>query len=204
VLSEYLEDLTEELEADLERDAEQNNLDGDDEEADLDISNNTSFGSTDSTNVVTPSLSYVPCAAHHIQLVVRDALEPTDEATKKLLAPFHELVKKCAQIVKMSKQSSLIAAALAEYEKKLQKANATRWNATKMMTVSVDGLLSDKEAWNAARNALPQKTAKQKEAYKQFNVTSEERKMLKEFNVLLEKFESVTDEFQSDGVSISK
>ena len=54
------------------------------------------------------------------------------------------------------------------------------------------------------RNKLPKRTAKQKETRNNFSIDEKERKMLEELKQLLEMFEWVTDELQSNKVSISR
>ena len=72
----------------------------------------------------------MPCLAHNIQLVIKDGLKLDDEYNKLL-----DHVSK--NIVNKSKSSSIIAAELRKFDKKLNKKNITRWNSILFMVRSV-------------------------------------------------------------------
>ena len=55
-------------------------------------------------------LAYIPCEAHTIQLVIKDALEQAVE--------FDDVSNKAARLTRISKQSIVIAEELAILEKK--------------------------------------------------------------------------------------
>jgi hypothetical protein len=52
-------------------------------------------------------------------------------------------------------------------------------------------------------NNMPRKTNVQKAVKRNFDITTVEREMLTELRVVLEMFEFVTDEFQSNRINIS-
>ena len=60
------------------------------------------------------------------------------------------------------------------------------------------------EQFKKIKEKMPNKTKKQKIARKSFEITTEEREILQELVTILGWFEWVTDEFQSNRVSISK
>jgi hypothetical protein len=72
----------------------------------------------------------MPCLAHNIQLVIKDGMKLDDESNKLL-----DHVSK--KIVNKSKSSSIIAAELRKFDKKLNKKNITRWNSILFMVRSV-------------------------------------------------------------------
>ena len=140
-------------------------------------------------------LSYIPCAAHNIQLVIKDGLT-LDETYTKLID------RVSTDIVSKSKCSTTIAEELREFNKKLCKKNLTRWNSTLFMIRSVLNL--SPAEFSSIRNKLPTKTDKQRTSKKNFSISGTDRKMLEELKTILEMFEFVTDELQGDGVTISK
>jgi hypothetical protein len=71
-------------------------------------------------------MAYLPCAAHNLQLVIKDGLK-LDEAYTKLVKHVAE------DIVNKSKYSTVIAEDLREFDLKFAKRNATRWNSILMM-----------------------------------------------------------------------
>ena len=86
--------------------------------------------------------------------------------------------------------------------KKFHKKNVTRWNSILFMTRSV--LKLTPAEYKAIRAVLPCKTIAQKQVKQNFDVSSEERDMLQEMVDILSAFEFVTDELQSNKVSISR
>jgi hypothetical protein len=139
--------------------------------------------------------AYIPCAAHNIQLVIKDGL--------KLSAEFELLLLKVAKnIVNKSKFSTIIAEELRSMAKKFCKRNKTRWNSILFMIRSV--LKVSASELKQIQNSMPNKTSKEKTARKNFSLTAVERAMLEELKDLLELFEFVTNEFQTDDVSISR
>ncbi len=137
----------------------------------------------------------MPCAAHNIQLVLKDGLQ-LDEVMTKLID------KVSKEIVSKSKFSSYVAEELLKFRKKFAKRVVTRWNSILFMIRSVLKLTPVEFA--TIRSKMPKKTTQQKEARDKFNISDTERKMLEELKVVLEWFEWVTDELQSNDVSISK
>lgn len=140
-------------------------------------------------------LAYEPCSAHNIQLVLKDGFE---EVTF-----LNELIKKISKnIVSRSKFSALIAEELREFNKKFAKRVVTRWNSILMMARSVLSVTPDQ--FKKIREKMPTYSQKQKDAKKSFELSLKEREILKELVQILEWFENVTDEFQSNRVSISR
>ena len=90
-----------------------------------------------------------------------------------------------------SKCCTAIAEELQAFNKILCTRNVTRWISTLFMIAVI-------------RNKLPKRTAKQKETRNNFCIDDKERKMLTELKQLLEMFGWVTDELQSNKVSISR
>lgn len=142
-----------------------------------------------------PRLAYEPCSAHNIQLVLKDGFEDR---------PFlDDLIKRLSKnIVSRSKFSALIAEELRNFGKKFAKRAVTRWNS---ILFTARSLLKVTPAEYAnLKKKMPTKTKKQRKAKSEFDLTSVEREILNELVIILEWFEWVTDEFQSNRVSISK
>lgn len=137
----------------------------------------------------------MPCVAHHIQLVIKDGFN--------LNGDLKALIEKISKnIVTKSKCCTAVAEELQALNKKLCSRNLTRWNSTLFMVRSV--LKLSPNEMTTIRNKLPKRTAKQKETRNNFSIDEKERKMLEELKQLLEMFEWVTDELQSNKVSISR
>ena len=116
---------------------------------------------------------------------------------------YNSLIEKVSKnIVTKSKLCTAIAEELRELNKKLAKKNITRWNSTLFMVKSVLKLTPADFA--TIRSKMPTKSKVQRELKKNFNLTDQEREMLEELTEMLQMFEFVTDEFQSNKVSISK
>jgi len=168
-----LEDQTDEL-----SDEEDDDVEG--EPADLDDTENDA-------EELESVLSYLPCAAHNIQLVVKDGL--------KLDEDFSVLIKKVSKnIVCKSKVSTYIAAEIRSLELTLQKSVITRWNSILFMVRSV--LRLNDQDFADIRSKMKTKTEKQRSVKKNFKLEKHEREMLVELRELLEMFEFVTNEFQ--------
>ena len=140
-------------------------------------------------------MAYIPCLAHNIQLVVQDGLKLSESYTKLINRVSHDIVSK-------SKFSHVIAEELRKINKKLNKKNLTRWNSVLFMIRSV--LRLKPEELKLISDQMPNKTETQRQAKKNFNLTNIEREMLEELKDLLELFEFVTDELQSNRINISR
>ena len=105
-------------------------------------------------------------------------------------------------IVSKSKSSHVIAEELRFLNKKLNTKNLTRWNSILFMIRSVLKLSPDEI--QQIKYKMPNVTAEDKEKRRRFDLSHNERDMLKELKSLLELFEWVTDEFQSNDISISR
>ena len=139
--------------------------------------------------------AYIPCLAHNIQLVIKDGL--------KLSPEYIKLINHVAKdIVSKSKASLVVAEELRKLHKKLNKRNVTRWNSTLFMIRSV--LKLSPEEMRTIRNNMATKTAEQRAVKRKFDLTNVEREMLEELKTLLEMFEFVTDELQSNRINISR
>ena len=137
----------------------------------------------------------MPCVAHNLQLVIKDGFKLSDD--------YNVLIDKVSKnIVSKSKCSTAVAEELRELNKKLCKRNLTRWNSTLFMIRSV--LKLTPFDFTAIKNNLPIKSKKQRELKKNFNLSEQERAMLHELKEILEMFEFVTDEIQTNDVSISR
>ena len=142
--------------------------------------------------------SYLFCAAHAGQLTLKDGLKLDEDYTK--------LTKKISKdIVSKSKVSLLISEEIRKIDKVLKSHVITRWNSILFMVRSV--LKLTKEDFDSLRkrmNSKKNKTQKQKETIKNFNLSETEIPMLKELEELLSHFEWMTNEFQSNEVSSSR
>ena len=139
-------------------------------------------------------LAYLPCCAHNIQLVLKDGF--------KLDKTYEDLLKKVSLIVSKSKQSSIIAELLRDLDKFLHKNVLTRWNSILFLIRSI--LKISPTEFTQIRNNLPTSTKKQKETKRMFKLDQNEREMLAELRDLLVSFEFVTNEFQTNDISISR
>jgi len=116
---------------------------------------------------------------------------------------FEKLIKHISKnIVSKSKFSHLIAEELANINLKLTTKNATRWNSTLFMIRSVLKLTPDQLV--AIKEKMPSKTKKQRKAKSNFSLSQLEREKILELKQLLEMFEFVTNELQSNKISISR
>ena len=140
-------------------------------------------------------MAYVPCAAHNIQLVIQDGMNLNIE--------FTSLINRISKdIVCRTKNSMIVAEELRAFNKKLCKKNLTRWNSILFMIRSV--LKVTPAEYIIIRSKMPYKTQAQKLAKKNFVITEKEREMLEDLQHVLLLFEFVTDEFQSNQISISR
>ena len=140
-------------------------------------------------------MAYILCLAHNIQLVVKDGLN--------LSGDYNELINRVSKdIVTKSKVSHIIAEELRKLTKKLNTKNLTRWNSILFMIRSV--LKLTPEEMKVIRDQMPNKTSEQKEIRRKFDLSYVEREMLCELQAVLEMFEFVTDEFQSNKINISR
>jgi hypothetical protein len=105
-------------------------------------------------------------------------------------------------IVTKSKQSLVIAEELRKLNIKLNKKNVTRWNSILFMIRSALKLSPDD--FKKIRNEMPTRNAKEREVRDKFHLKSNERAMLEELKEILEAFEFITDELQSNLVNISR
>ena len=183
-----LNDFDEEFEDTEELDESFNELD----DTLLDVDNEDNDDSFDESNF---RQAYEPCSAHNIQLVLKDGFEE--------VSFLNDLIKKVSKnIVSKSKFCALIAEELRLFNKKFAKRVVTRWNSILMMARSIVNV--SPEQFKKIRDKLPTSTKKQRDAKKAFELTVMEREILKELVLILQWFENVTDEFQSNRVSISR
>ena len=189
ILEDYQDELEEETEdlLDLSNLLDQTQDDVDEDEINLDL-----LEENDEDEI---RLAYEPCAAHNIQLVLKDGFESVPD--------LNDLVKRLSKnVVSKSKFSSLIAEELRTFGKKFSKRVITRWNSILFTARSL--IRVKPEEYKKIREKMPFKTKKEKAARNLFILTHDERETLEELVVVLEWFEWVTDEFQSNKVSISK
>ena len=139
--------------------------------------------------------SYLPCCAHAGQLVLKDGINLDEEYTK--------LIKKVSKdIVSKTKVSNLIAEEVRQLEKVLLTYVITRWNSILFMIRSVLRLTD--EDFKTIRNKMQTKTTKQRKIKKNFALSIKERAMLEELAEILKHFEWLTDNLQTNEVSISR
>ena len=138
--------------------------------------------------------AYLPCCAHNFQLVLKDGF---------LLDKVYEaLLKRIDKMVSKSKASSIVAEELRNLDKFLCKSIPTRWNSILFLIRSILKLNSLDLA--QIRNNMPTSTKKQREAKELFRLSVKEREMLSELRNLLVSFEFVTNELQTNEISISR
>jgi len=191
-----LDELTEELSEDENEKANKETKDQDTENSN-DNDNDVSKDLIDiPSNVIDLKLvidTYGICCAHAIQLVLKDGIQLDEEYTK--------LIKKVSKdIVSKTKISNIIAEEIRNLEKVLLTYVITRWNSILFMIRSVLRLTD--EDFRSVRDKMPRKTKKQRKTRKSFELKSKERAMLEELAQILEHFESLTDNLQTNEVSI--
>jgi hypothetical protein len=142
---------------------------------------------------MTNNLAYLPCSAHHFQLVLKDGF--------KLDNTYDKLLKRCTTMVGKSKKASSVAEQLREH-KSLCKNILTRWNSILFLVRSILKISILELA--QIRNNLPTNTRKQRKTKELFRLSQTEREMLAELRDLLANFEFVTNELQSNKISISR
>ncbi len=127
--------------------------------------------------------------------MLKDGIQLDDEYTK--------LIKKVSKdIVSKTKISNIIAEEIRNLEKILLTYVITRWNSILFMIRSVLRLTD--EDFRSVRDKMPRKTKKQRKTRKNFELKSKERAMLEELAQILEHFEWLTDNLQTNEVSISR
>ena len=132
--------------------------------------------------------SYLACAAHNGQLVLKDGLKLNEEYTRLIKKVSHDIVSK-------TKVSNLIAEEIRNLDKVLKSYVITRWNSILFMIRSVLKL-TDKD-FKTLRDKMNKATEKQRLIKKNFMLSDVERSMLTELEKLLALFEWMTNEFQS-------
>lgn len=106
--------------------------------------------------------AYMPCAAHNIQLVIKDGL--------KLSTEYEGIIEKISKnIVTKSKCCVEIAEELRALNIQLCKKNLTRWNSTLFMIRSV--LKLTPSDFQTIKSQLPVKTVAQREVKKNFGIS---------------------------------
>ena len=186
-----LDDLTDEIsEGEGDDTTDEIDLDGFDEEVE-ESSEAPSNGIIDMEKIC---FAYLPCCAHNFQLVLKDGF--------KLDKVYEQLLKRIAKMVSKSKTSSIVAEELRNLDKFLCKSIPTRWNSILFLIRSILKLSSVDLA--QIRNNMPTSTAKQREAKELFRLSAKEREMLAELRDLLVCFEFVTNELQTNEISISR
>jgi hypothetical protein len=120
-----------------------------------------------------------------------------------IAADYTKLIDRLSKdVVSKSKFSSVIAESLREFDKKFCKKNITRWNSTLFFCRSILKV-NDKE-FKKIQKSMRNGTEKEKSARANFKIEIEEREMLTELVEILEWFEFVTNEFQSNRINISR
>ena len=128
-------------------------------------------------------------------MVIKDGLKLSNQYT--------ELISKVSNnIVSKSKMSHVIAEELRKLQKKLCTKNVTRWNSILFMIRSV--LKLKPEDFKKIRDEMSANNATQKEIREKFSLNEQERELLNELKTVLEWFEFVTDELQSNKINISR
>ncbi len=96
---------------------------------------------------------------------------------------------------------SSIAEELRNLNRYVNKCVVTRWNSILFMIRSVMNITP--EEWENVRGKMKRATFTEAQKYKKFGISEKDRCMLSELQSLLTMFELVTNEFQSNRVSIS-
>ena len=121
----------------------------------------------------------------------------------KLSTEYEGLIEKVSKnIVTKSKCCVAIAEELRALNIQLCKKNLTRWNSTLFMIRSV--LKLTPSDFQTIKSQLPIKTYAHREVKNNFAITKKEREMLIELQEVLRMFEFVTDEIQTNEISISR
>ena len=116
---------------------------------------------------------------------------------------YTELIKRISKhIVSKTKVSLLLAEEIRQLDKCLKNYVITRWNSILFMIRSVLKLTPDD--FKQLIKTMPTSNQKQRDAIKLFRISELEREMLSELVDLLEIFEWLTNEFQSNKVSSSR
>jgi hypothetical protein len=119
--------------------------------------------------------AYLPCAAHNLQLVLKDGFK-LDEIFEKLLEKVKKIVASC-------RRSTIVADELRQFGKTVQKNNITRWNSILFMIRSVNRLRGDE-----MKLILSIMNAKIKDKSKRHCLTKIKFDMLLELQDVLEYF----------------
>jgi hypothetical protein len=115
---------------------------------------------------------------------------------------FTKLIQRVSRkIVSKSKMSHLVAEELSKIKVKFNKKNETRWNSILFMIDSV--LKVTPVQLKDIQDKMLDKTREQRRVKKFFYIKQNEREMLKELQELLQMFKLVSDDLQSNKVSIS-
>jgi hypothetical protein len=142
-----------------------------------------------------PESSLVHCACHNFQLVIKDGLKLCEDQDK--------LIKRVSKdIVSKSKMCSALSEQLREFDMQMAKKNVTRWNSILFMIRSV--LKFSSAEFLKLKESLPRSTKKQRQVYNKFDLKTADRASLKELKEVLEPFEYVTDQLQSNRVTSSR
>ena len=140
-------------------------------------------------------MAYLPCAAHNIQLVIKDGITSDEK--------YVQLIDRVSRnIVSKSKFSALIAEELRNFDLKFTKKVLTRWNSILFMCRSVLKVSDVQLA--KIRKKMADNTQSEKTTKANFSISGIEREMMKELVTILQWFEFATDEFQSNRVNISR
>ena len=165
---------------DLDEMTEELSENSDDEEADKTFGDQEDI-EEDEYQAVDPTMlnfvfsSYLPCAAHNGQLVLKDGINLNEEYTKLIKKISHDIVSK-------TKVSSLIAEEIRRLDKTLKNYVITRWNSILFMIRSV--LKLTESDFKSIRNTMNTNTEKQRQIKKNFRLSEIERVMLIELENL--------------------
>lgn len=158
----------------------------------LDITENTEVNIDDifdnfDLNILENDSALYPCAAHNMQLIINDCMKSD---------LYVQLIDKCKSIVKKGRCSTIIANELRQLNLNLKKCNITRWNSTLFMLRSVIKLKSE-HVKQIAENYSSNKN-KVLEIKNLFTLSLIEKETINELVHILEIFEWVTNELQSN------
>ena len=118
---------------------------------------------------------------------------------------YNALIKHVSKdIVARAKVSTLISEELRAFDVKFCKRVVTRWNSVLFMLRSVQKITQEQMESIREKMRKRAQTLKKKEVVKKFCLTEIDRAVIDELVDLLEIFDWVTDEFQGDGVTVSR
>jgi hypothetical protein len=142
---------------------------------------------------VNRELAYLPCAAHNLQLVLKDSFSECKQLLDKLF-------NKCTKFVTLCRYSSHIVEELRSFNKTVQKSVITRWNSYLFVIRSFNKLT--KTEMNKLQNVISDRDKRKKNKF-DHKFTKEEFKLMLDLQQILELFEYIFEKFQFNKITSS-